>query len=100
MQHQHIQDNPDQTLTLTPSSCCQRWHMLPTTVLQFAIEQLGARRLIVRGDSELVVRQMTGQYRASSEKLMPLYQSAQQLAKRCSSFHIEHVYRCARATQI
>eukprot|EP00878_Enallax_costatus_P045855 GHUV01055367.1.p1 GENE.GHUV01055367.1~~GHUV01055367.1.p1 ORF type:complete len:391 (+),score=105.70 GHUV01055367.1:98-1270(+) len=61
--------------------------------MRYAIDKLGARRLIVRGDSELVVRQMTGRYRANSERLRPLFESAQQLAGRCSSFTIEHVYR-------
>ncbi len=47
-----------------------------------ALEQakaLGARRISVRGDSELIVRQMTGQYRVKSPDLRPLFETARKL---------------------
>ena len=42
------------------------------TALQQA-RQLGAKKVIVRGDSELVVRQMRGEYRVKNADLRTLY---------------------------
>src|SRR3954469_3244289 len=42
-------------------------------------QRLGARRVVIRGDSELVVRQMLGQYRVKHPDLKPLYEEAQDL---------------------
>lgn len=53
-------------------------------------------------DSELLVRQITGQYRVKSPDLLPLYEKAQALLLRLDSWHIRHVYREAnsRADQL
>ena len=40
----------------------------------------GAARLVVRSDSELLVRQMTGEYRVKAEHLKPLAERARTLA--------------------
>src|SRR5256885_16906002 len=45
------------------------------TALQQA-RQLGAKKVIVRGDSELVVRQMRGEYRVKNADLRALYDEA------------------------
>lgn len=45
-----------------------------------AARRLGARRLEVRMDSELVVRQMMGAYRVKSAGLKPLYEAARRSA--------------------
>ncbi|WP_428938734.1 ribonuclease HI family protein [Fontivita pretiosa] len=61
-----------------------------------ALEQakkLGARRVVIRGDSELVVRQMTGAYRVRDEKLRPLYEQAQSLLRQFQEARIEHNLR-------
>lgn len=50
--------------------------------------------MVLTGDSQLVVRQMTGEYRVAGERLLPLFREAKQLQERCSSFEIKHVYRC------
>ena len=63
------------------------------TCLQYAIEVLQARHLVVKGDSELVVKQMTGKYRVKTERLIPLYTEADELRQRCSSCQFQHVYR-------
>src|SRR4030095_7464019 len=42
-------------------------------------KELGARRIAIRGDSELVVKQMRGEYRVKNEGLRGLYEEAQQL---------------------
>src|SRR5205814_7292366 len=36
-------------------------------------KELGARRIIVRGDSELIIRQMNGEYRVKNPDLRELY---------------------------
>jgi len=56
-------------------------------------KKLGARKVIVRGDSELVVRQMTGQYRVKNADLRPLYERAQDLMNEFERAKIEHNYR-------
>src|SRR5271169_1843371 len=38
---------------------------------------LGTRKLTIRGDSELVIRQMSGQYRVKNAGLLKLYHEAQ-----------------------
>ncbi|KAF6265041.1 Caulimovirus viroplasmin-domain-containing protein [Scenedesmus sp. NREL 46B-D3] len=60
---------------------------------RYCLEKLGARHIVARGDSQLVVRQMTGQYRVNGERLLPLYREAKLLQARCESFQIEHIYR-------
>src|SRR5688572_9225775 len=42
------------------------------TALQEA-KKLGAKKIVIRGDSELIIRQMLGQYRVKSPELRELY---------------------------
>ncbi len=56
--------------------------------------QLGARRVSVYSDSELVVRQITGRYRVKKAELKPLFQKVTQLQSRLESFSISHIPRC------
>jgi len=56
-------------------------------------KKLGATRIKVRGDSELVVRQMTGVYRVKHPDLIPLHREATQLFNSFASASIEHNYR-------
>ena len=44
-------------------------------------------------DSELIVRQMTGQYRVRDEALRPLYEAAQRLASELPAVSFSHVLR-------
>ena len=60
--------------------------------LNTALKQ-GITELQVRGDSQLVIRQMQGNYRVNSAKLAPLYQCAVTLASKFTSIGFEHVYR-------
>ncbi len=53
----------------------------------------GIRGLRVRSDSELLVRQMRGQYKVKSLTLAPLHERAQKLARGMDYFAIEHVRR-------
>jgi ribonuclease HI len=49
--------------------------------------------LRVRTDSELIVRQMKGEYRVNNENIKPLYEEAMLLRKGINTFKIEHVTR-------
>ena len=55
--------------------------------------ELGGRRLTVYSDSELMVRQMNGQYKVKNAGLLPLYQQAVRLRDAFDSVKIEHVRR-------
>jgi ribonuclease HI len=56
-------------------------------------QQHGIRALRVESDSELLVRQMLGQYKVKSPELRPLFERARKMAQTFDSFKIEHVYR-------
>lgn len=62
------------------------------TALDYAAAQ-GIERLLVRSDSELLVRQMQGRYKVKSPDLRPLYERARKLANGFAYFAIEHVPR-------
>ena len=62
------------------------------TALDYAASQ-GISRLLVRSDSELLVRQMQGSYKVKSADLRPLYERARKLANSLAYFAIEHVPR-------
>ncbi|MDY6933512.1 MAG: ribonuclease HI family protein [Spirochaetota bacterium] len=49
--------------------------------------------LKIRTDSELVVKQIKGEYRVLSKNILPLYNEALRLKKRINSVQIEHVTR-------
>jgi ribonuclease HI len=53
----------------------------------------GIRALRVESDSELMVKQMLGQYRVKSEELKPLFERAKKMSQGLESFRITHVYR-------
>jgi ribonuclease HI len=56
-------------------------------------QQHGIRALRVESDSELLVRQMLGQYKVKSPELRPLFERAHKMAQAFDSFKISHVYR-------
>ena len=56
-------------------------------------KRIGARKVIIRGDSELIVKQMNGQYRVKNADLRPLYERAQDLMDEFEVAKIEHTYR-------
>ena len=49
--------------------------------------ELGVKRLAVFSDSELMVKQMNGEYRVKNPDLLPLYQEAKRLAARVRRVH-------------
>ena len=56
-------------------------------------ETHGIRALRVLSDSELLVKQMRGQYKVKSEDLRPLFERARKMAQALAPFRIEHVFR-------
>ena len=54
---------------------------------------LGATTVEIHSDSELLVRQMTGQYRVKNAGLKPLYEQAQALADGFAKCSFSHVRR-------
>ncbi len=56
-----------------------------------AAAKLDAGEVDIYSDSELLIRQMTGEYRVKSDGLKPYYQQARQLARgfaRCDFHHV------------
>lgn len=51
------------------------------------------KRLHIRSDSELLVKQMTGQYRVKSPGLLPLHEEARALIRSLGQVRFEHVRR-------
>jgi ribonuclease HI len=60
--------------------------------LQWAIDH-DARRVHVRADSELLVKQMRGEYKVKNAGLQPLYVRARLLAAQLDDVRFEHVRR-------
>ncbi len=58
-----------------------------------AAGKMGAKELTVLSDSELLVRQINGQYRVKSELISPLFQQATELLGQFRSWKVRHVMR-------
>jgi ribonuclease HI len=62
------------------------------TAMQKA-KELGAKKIIIRGDSELIIKQMRGEYRVKHPDMKVLYNEAIVLLKQFESAKIEHNLR-------
>jgi ribonuclease HI len=51
------------------------------------------KALHIESDSELLVKQMRGQYKVKSADLQPLFERARKMSQGFDSFRIDHVYR-------
>jgi ribonuclease HI len=60
--------------------------------LQQAVE-LDIKRLMVKGDSQLVINHMKGIYKCSSPNLIELYNRAKELESKFDEIYYEHVLR-------
>ena len=58
-----------------------------------AAEKLGAEEVRIVSDSQLMIRQMTGEYRVKNEGLKPLYRKACRLAETFQTCTFQHVPR-------
>jgi ribonuclease HI len=66
------------------------------SVLKWAAKG-GARSLRVVSDSELMVKQMKGQYKVKNPGLLPLWEEARRLARTLDGFEISHTLRAGNA---
>ncbi len=55
--------------------------------------ELGIDEIVIRADSELMIRQIQGRYRVKNEGLKPLYQEAMGLLKKFRTYTTQHVPR-------
>lgn len=55
--------------------------------------KLGAKKVVIRGDSQLVIKQMRGEYRVKHPDMRILYDKAQELIRKFDHAKIEHNYR-------
>lgn len=62
------------------------------TAMQEA-QRLGAKTVIIRGDSELIIKQMTGVYRVKSPDMRVLYEEAQAVIKGFKGAKFQHNLR-------
>lgn len=60
--------------------------------LQLATE-LKANEVSVISDSELVVKQINGQYKVKNAQLLPLFREASKLSRGFATFNIRHIRR-------
>ena len=58
-----------------------------------AVKKLSAEQVIIFSDSELLVKQINGQYRVKSDNIRPLYQQANELLSQFKNWKIQHVLR-------
>jgi ribonuclease HI len=61
--------------------------------LKFAREELNADTVHVHGDSQLAIRQMTGQYNVNSSRIRPLWREAQGVARDFDTIQYQWVPR-------
>jgi ribonuclease HI len=57
------------------------------------VQSQGIKALRIESDSELLVKQMRGQYKVRSLELQPLFERARKMSQALESFRIDHVYR-------
>jgi ribonuclease HI len=55
--------------------------------------KLGATKILIRGDSELIIKQMRGEYRVKHPDMKVLYDEAQDLIRQFDEAKIEHNLR-------
>jgi ribonuclease HI len=55
--------------------------------------KMDIQNMTVRGDSLLIIKQMTGQYQVKSENMIELYEIAKELEKQFNNVNYAHVYR-------
>ncbi len=75
----------------TATNNVAEWNALLLGLL--AAQKRGIRRLAIRLDSELVVKQLRGEYRVKNPGLQPLYQRARALLRDFERVDIAHVPR-------
>lgn len=88
----------DGTLVVEEAGCLGNTtnNVAEYTALVRALEhaaKLGAQSLVIHSDSELLVKQMKGEYRVKNEDLKALFEEAKRLSQRFRSVSLVHVRR-------
>lgn len=78
-------------------STCNQAEWSGCVVGMAAALQLGCERLTIRGDSQLVIRQLSGRYRVNAPNLKPYHRVAKRLEAQFKSVKGEHVPRARNA---
>ena len=60
--------------------------------LELAIKE-GVKKLLVRGDSKLIICQMKGEWKVKAKNLLPFYKTCKKFEKEFDEVIYEHVYR-------
>jgi ribonuclease HI len=71
-------------------------YLFNTTGLIFGLQQaldMNIKTLTVKGDSQLVINQMTGKYKCNSDNIIELYKKAKELEKEFEKIYFVHVLR-------
>lgn len=55
--------------------------------------KMNINSLIIKGDSQLIIKQMKGEYQVKSESMIELYNIAKELETQFENVSYEHVYR-------
>ena len=55
--------------------------------------KLGADEIVVRGDSQLVIRQLEGKFRVTSDKIKPLFEEVAKLSREFERFDLQWIPR-------
>jgi ribonuclease HI len=74
------------------ATCNQAEYRAVIAGLEKAIE-LGTKYVDIKSDSQLVVRQISGQYRVKNTALKSLYQRVKQLEDQLEGFTVSHIQR-------
>lgn len=61
--------------------------------LNYVVNQTDIKELLVNGDSQLVIKQMRGEYKVNSANLLELHNTVKALANKLNIIDYEHVYR-------
>ena len=77
---------------LAPTTNNQAEYQAVISGLEKAIK-LGAKSVIVKADSELVVKQIKGQFKIKNTALRPLYQEVVQLTGQLEDFAVSYIPR-------
>jgi ribonuclease H / adenosylcobalamin/alpha-ribazole phosphatase len=55
--------------------------------------KMNITRLIVKGDSQLIIKQMLGEYQVKSQNMVEMYEIAKKMEEKFESITYHHVYR-------
>lgn len=88
--HNFVVDEAQSYLGLTTNNVAEYRALL---LALDKLEEQGAKDVIIRTDSELMVRQLTGQYRVKNEGLRPLFLEAKSRLRAFENVTIEYIPR-------